>query len=111
MAKESPYRHSSPKLNGGPGPYKGLHTQRMPGTDRAGPGRSPLVRKSIEHTFGSKNLPSDEIGRVVSNQWMLEETLLQQRKNEELMKQREAKPKGLKSKPTVTSLLRREANR
>lgn len=65
VAKESPYRHPSPKLMGGPGPYKGLHTQRMPGTDRAGPGRSPLVRKSIEHTFGSKNLPSDEIGKIV----------------------------------------------
>ena len=61
----------------GPGPYKGLHTQRVPpGTERAGGGRSPLVRKSIEHTFGSKNLPSDEIGKVVGNQWMHEEALL-----------------------------------
>jgi len=37
--------------------------------------RSPLVNKSIEHTYGIKNLPSDEIGKVVSNQWMMEAAL------------------------------------
>ena len=34
--------------------------------------RSPLVNKSLEHTFGVKNLPSDQIGKVVQNEWMVE---------------------------------------
>ena len=33
-------------------------------------GRSPLVNKNLEHVFGAKNLPSDEIDKVVTNQFM-----------------------------------------
>ena len=33
-------------------------------------GRSPLVNKNMEHVFGAKNLPSDDVNQVVSNQFM-----------------------------------------
>ena len=42
---------------------------------------------------------------------MLEAALAAKAKNEEINKMRAAMPKGLKSKQTVTSLLRKEANR
>lgn len=32
--------------------------------------RSPIVTKGIEHTFGIKNLPSDQIGAIVQNEYM-----------------------------------------
>ena len=49
--------------------------------------------------------------KVVGNHFMEEAAIETQNKKEELARQRAAIPKGLKSKPTVTSLLRREANR
>ena len=42
---------------------------------------------------------------------MEEAAIMTQIKKEEIARQKAAIPKGLKSKPTVTSLLRREANR
>ena len=32
--------------------------------------RSPLTRKSIEHIYGAKPLPSDDMGKVVGNHFM-----------------------------------------
>ena len=39
-------------------------------------GRSPLIRKSIDHIYGAKNLPSDHIGNVVNNSYMEEAAIL-----------------------------------
>ena len=44
--------------------------------------RSPIVTKSLEHTFGAKNLPSDEIGAVVGNVYMEEAALVTKAKND-----------------------------
>ena len=35
-------------------------------------GRSPLIRKSLEHVYGCKNMYSDNIGNVVGNTYMQE---------------------------------------
>ena len=72
---------------------------------------SPHKTNSIEHIYGVKNLPSDEISKVVSNQWMLEAAMANQAKQIKMTDMRANMPKGLKSKPTVTSLLRKEANK
>lgn len=74
-------------------------------------GRSPLIRKSIDHIYGAKNIPSDNINNVVNNAYMEEAAILLQAKNEEIAKARAAIPKGLKAKQTLTSKLRREANK
>lgn len=74
-------------------------------------GRSPLIRKSLEHIYGAKNLPSDNIGNVVNNTYMEEAAIYTQARNEEIMKAKASIPKGLKAKQTVTSKLRREANK
>ena len=70
-----------------------------------------MTRKSIDHIYGAQPLPSDDMRKVVGNVFMEEAAIETQIKKEELARQRAAIPKGLKSKPTVTSLLRREANR
>ena len=74
-------------------------------------GRSPLTRKSLDHVYGTNNLVSDNIGKVVGNDFMQEAAQFHAQKMEKIAQQKAAIPKGLKSKQTVTSLLRREANR
>ena len=56
-------------------------------------------------------MPSDNIGNVVGNTYMEEAAIYQQAKNEEIAKAKAAIPKGLKSKETITSKLRRENNK
>ena len=34
--------------------------------------RSPMTTKAVDHTYGAKNLPSDEIGALVNNTYMTE---------------------------------------
>ena len=70
--KDSPKPESSSpsKMMNATGPPK-VNTQRNTAATR-----SPIVSKSIDHVFGAKNLPSDEIGKVVSNEWMREAAVL-----------------------------------
>ena len=48
-------------------------------------GRSPLVNKNMEHVFGAKNLPSDDVNQVVSNQFMKDAYYLDKLKKEKYM--------------------------
>jgi len=61
---------NTPVTNGkaSPAPMGGLKQQTG--------GRSPLIRKSIDHIYGAKNLPSDHIGNVVNNSYMEEAAIL-----------------------------------
>lgn len=73
--------------------------------------RSPLRTKGIEYTYGIKNLQSDHIGSIVENKYMVEAARINREKELEAQKKKNMAPKGLKSKPTVTSKLRQEANK
>lgn len=96
-------------LEGKPPAYKGFKSSRV--QPKANLGRSPLVSKSIDHTFGCKNLPSDEIGKLVSNKFMEDAAHRQMEKEQKLAEARMAIPKGLRQKQTVTSLMRKEVSK
>lgn len=75
-------------------------------------GRSPLVNKNLEHVYGAKNLPSDEIDKVVTNQFMKDAYALDQLRNEQYLARKKAsEPRGIKERQTVTSLMRIEHSR
>jgi len=57
--------------------------------------RSPRSTKALEPTFGVKNLPSDEIGKVVSNTWMIEAANQTLARKEEIARLKAIKPKKL----------------
>ena len=61
-------------------------------------GRSPIQTKSIEHTYGTMNLPSDSIGAVVANQWMHEAAELSRQRKERLQKAKSGMTRGLQVK-------------
>ena len=72
-------------------------------------GRSPLVNKNMEHIFGAKNLPSDDVNQVVSNKFMKDAYALDKLKKEKYMLQKKASgPRGVKERQTLTSLMRVE---
>lgn len=77
--------------------YKGFKSSRPPKA-HGSPARAPLISKSIDHTFGCKNLPSDEIGKLVSNKFMVDAAAKQVEKDMEIARQRASLPKGLKQK-------------
>ena len=61
--------------------------------------RSPFTRKSIEHIYGTKNLPSDSIGKIVSNEFMQEAMTVSQAQNDEYARQKaKLAPKGIKER-------------
>ena len=73
--------------------------------------RSPIMTKSIEHTYGANNLPSDDINAVIGNVFMKEAAMQSKARNEAIALQKASIPKGLKAKQTLTSLMRKDVNK